>query len=720
VRDIVLARVDALSDDAQQVLRCAAVIGRSMDHRLLEAAAGLPADELLAGAREAVAQHILVTDTAGLEYHFRHALVREAVEDDLLPGDRVALHSRVAEALAAHPEWFDGGAAQLFAQLAGHWDAARDAPRALLAALDAARAAESIYAYGEALDHAEQILTLWPQVADAEERTGLRHVDMLRYAATQAEMSGSTDRALDYIQSALREVEEASDPVTAGLLHERYGRYLWMLLRSWTDILDHCRAAVRLVPVEPSPARAKVLATLGQQLMLAGNGEAIAVCEDAIDVARAVDDRVVEGHAHNSLGAYLAGIGRVPEGLAELHRSRELALETESWVDLARAAVNEGGALQTLARHEEAVAISLDGAAIARAHGLERAFGLFLRLNACESLRALGRWDEVDDRLREIEGAEPLGIDAWRLVEQVCLLAIGRAQFDLARAQAEKMERLIAPSDAVRDHLIVEHAQIAIDAWSGAETAALTRAHAAMSIPVDDLRLCSDVSIGVIIEGLAAGATAVLHTLDSEARAELLRRVDELAAQLGRSVENNRWGGGRPGDLDALEAHVAAESARAAASDDGDRWNAVGDAWARYGMRVREAYARYRAAEAFTRDDDRANATTAVRAAYTAASEMGWVGVRDAVASLARRARIDLGVVAETVAAPADRFGLTPRELDVVALVAEGRTNRQIGDALFISAKTASVHVSNILTKLGVSNRGEAAAAARRLGLFDQ
>jgi len=113
LREIVLARVDGLSEPAQYVLRCAAVIGRSADHRLLEAAAGIPREDLLAGLREAVAHQILVTDVDGLEYRFRHALVREAVEDDLLPGDRVALHTRVAEVLAEHPIWFDGGAAQL-------------------------------------------------------------------------------------------------------------------------------------------------------------------------------------------------------------------------------------------------------------------------------------------------------------------------------------------------------------------------------------------------------------------------------------------------------------------------------------------------------------------------------------------------------------------------------------------------------------------------------
>jgi DNA-binding NarL/FixJ family response regulator len=133
-------------------------------------------------------------------------------------------------------------------------------------------------------------------------------------------------------------------------------------------------------------------------------------------------------------------------------------------------------------------------------------------------------------------------------------------------------------------------------------------------------------------------------------------------------------------------------------------------------MQPRAAYAHFRAAEAFLRDDDRDAAAPSARTAYSLTTTIGWTCLRDAIASLARRARLDLGVD-DAPPSPADRFGLTARELDVIALVAEGRTNRQIADALFISAKTASVHVSNILGKLGVSNRGEAGAAARRLGL---
>jgi DNA-binding CsgD family transcriptional regulator len=717
LRDIVLARIDGLSDNAQRILRAAAVIGRSADHRLLEAIAGVPHDELLEGAREAVAEHILVPDAEGLEYHFRHALVREAVNDDLLPGDRVALHTRVAEVLSEHPEWMYGGQTQLYAALASHWDAARNAPHAFAAALQAARAAESIYAYGDALEHAEHALTLWPQVADADELASMNHVALLRYAATQADMAGMGQRSLDYIGAALAETDADADPVTAGLLHERCGRYLWTMAGSWSEVLDHCYLAVRLVPDEPTEARAKVLATLGQQLMLAGDTEAVAVCEDAIRVAQAAGDRVIEGHARNSLGAALNGIGRMEEGLAELNRSRKLALETSSWTDVARAAVNEGAALQTMARDEDALRISLEGADVARAHGLDRACGLFLRLNAVESLLRLGRWADADVQLGEVRAGNPEGIDAVRFAELESLIAVGRGQLDLARDRASKLDVLVGIPDALGDNLALEHVQIVIAAWSGDEHGALLRAQDALRKPIQGNRLCNDVSLDVILDGLAGGASSVLHTHDADARAAELERLDEVGHALDNSLAFARWGGARPGALDALRANISAECARAIGADDGATWIAVAHLWDGYGTRPRAAYSRFRAAEAFIRDDDRAAATENAREAFEAATDIGWIFLRDAISSFARRARLDLGTAAATESSPADRYGLTARELDVLALLGEGRTNRQIADALFISVKTASVHVSNILAKLGVANRGEAGAAARRLGL---
>jgi DNA-binding CsgD family transcriptional regulator len=571
--------------------------------------------------------------------------------------------------------------------------------------MEAARVAERMYAFTEALAHAERVLALWESVPDAGALIGMRHVDVLRYAANQADLIGNEDRALDFVRAALEEVDVDKDPVTAGLLHERHARFTWGVGGDWSEVLFHCDEAVRLVPPQPSEARARVLATRGQQLMIAGRGEqAIDSCNEAIMIAQLVDAPIIEGHARNSLGSALIGSGHIDAGLEQLHRAREIALATRSWGDVARAAVNEGGALQTMARHGEALALSMEGAGIARAHGLDASFGAFLRLNASEALWAMGRWNEADEQLREVEATEPIGVEAWRATEMRALLAAGRGRFDDARREEHAMASMRGFTDE-KERLAVGRLNITIAAWDGDTATAAQRALAAVHLPIRDTRLCLDVGIAVVLDGL--GACGPEH--ESIAR--------DLAHAFEVWVDEERWGGGRPGDLAAIKSTVAAEVQRAAGESDPHAWLAVAAQWDTFAMVPRASYARWRAAEAFVAVDDREQATVVAREAYEQASTVGWAWVRDGVAVLARRARLALDLPVPSALTPAEKLGLTPRELEVVELVAEGRTNRQIAEALFISTKTASVHVSNILGKLDVANRGEAAAAARRLGL---
>ncbi len=464
-----MARVDALSEDARHVLGVLAVIGRRADHRLVAALCDLDDAALLGALRDAVAQQVLITESDDLTYRFRHALVHEAVYDDLLPGERVQLHARLAGVLTEHPEWFEGGDAGLASELACHWYAAYDLRRALPAALEAAHAAERMYAYPESLAHVERALAIWPQVADAEELTGMRHVDVLRHAAMQADFEGSGDRALDFIRAAAAEVDAEADPITAGLIHEKWARYLWVLNASWETILQHCDEAVRLVPASPtSVARARVVATLGQQLMLAGrNAEAIKRCREAIAIAVEVGERVVEGHARNTLGSALAAIGENDAGLAQLHLAREIAEDVGSWGDVARAAINEGGALQVLGRHAEALALSVRGVEIARTHGLDRSCGAFLRLNAAESLWALGRWDEVEEQLREVDGFALVGIDAWRTAEQSGTLLAARATSPRPNTALTRCARSSDRIATTRLHMAIALLEVRIAAGRG-------------------------------------------------------------------------------------------------------------------------------------------------------------------------------------------------------------------------------------------------------------
>jgi DNA-binding CsgD family transcriptional regulator len=706
LREIVLARVDALNPSARQVLRCASVIGRRADHRLLAELVNLPEPLLLEALRDAVLEQILVADEDGVGYRFRHALMREVIYDDLLPGERVQLHTRVAQLLAEHPDWFPGGQGELASELACHWDSAHDGPRALASAMEAAHVAEHMYAYSEAQAHVERALTLWANVPDAEALTGMRHLDVLRYAAVQADMAGDSGRALDFVRAALDEVDPETDPVTAGLLHDRCARFLWAVGSPWSEILEQCDEAVRLVPPQPSEARARVLATRGQHLMLAGrNEQAKDSANDAIMIAQLIDAPVIEGHARNSLGAALTGTGHYEAGLEQLHRARELAIATRSWGDVARAAINEASALLTLARYEEALALLREGAQVARDHGIDRSVGAFLRLNAVEALWASGRWDEADEELREVESILPVGVEAWRASEMRSLLAAGRGRFDTARAEADDVRAVADGFLDTREQLVLDLLDSAIAVWEGDRTTAIDRAQEAVHRTIRDSRLCHDVGIDLLLVGISATGP------------ESADAARDFAHTFELWVAEERWGGGRRGDLEAITANVHADLSRATGTDDPETWTRVAEQWKRFSAQPRVAYSLWRAAEAFVARGDRDGATTAARDAHELASTIGWAWVRDGVALLARRARLALDLPVPSALTPAERLGLTPREVEVVELVAQGRTNRQIADALFISTKTASVHVSNILGKLDVTNRGEAAAAARRLGL---
>jgi DNA-binding NarL/FixJ family response regulator len=170
-------------------------------------------------------------------------------------------------------------------------------------------------------------------------------------------------------------------------------------------------------------------------------------------------------------------------------------------------------------------------------------------------------------------------------------------------------------------------------------------------------------------------------------------------------------------------ASIAAERGRIDGADTVGLWRAAVEAWRCIGEPYPEARARTRFAEALlAAEAPRADIDEQLRAAAALADALRATPLRDHIARVARWARVDLRAVGKepdtpVVDAAPSPFALTRREREVLALVADGRTNGQIAEALFISTKTASVHVSNILAKLGVTNRAEAAAVAHRVGL---
>ena len=208
----------------------------------------------------------------------------------------------------------------------------------------------------------------------------------------------------------------------------------------------------------------------------------------------------------------------------------------------------------------------------------------------------------------------------------------------------------------------------------------------------------------------------------SELRARLEReRAVEAAARLLAELDALVSGPAAPPSALAHRDAARAEAARAAGADSDDVWGAVADSWVRLGAPYPAVYASWRRAEAALRDAGARAGGDALRLAYQQASALGAELIRSELEALARRARVALGAAvpaddrrAGDREAPLAAFGLTAREAEVLELVGEGLTNRQIAERLFISPKTAGLHVSNILGKLKVANRTQAAEVAHR------
>jgi DNA-binding CsgD family transcriptional regulator len=726
LRDTLMARIEVLPDRTQHVLRVAATAGRQVEHDVLAAVAELPDAELFDALRQAISAFVLVADNQRDAYAFRHALVQEAVYGDLLPGERSRLHAAYATTLTARedPGGCDGATAA--AELAHHWYAAHDMERALPTAVTAGLAAERVYAYAEAQRQFERALELWERAPDVQPGVGLDRVDLLRHAAEASFRVGSADRAIALVRTALREVDAEAEPLRAGVLTARLAFFLRQSGKPGAfPVYDE---AIRLVPSEPpTPERAQVLAGLGQALMLKPMfEEARSVCEEAIEVARAAGERAAEGHARNTLGVVLAHLGDPAAGLAHLEEALRIAQELHEEHafevdDVLRGYANLCDVLDLTGELERAATLALRGVEEARAHGLDRSFGTWLTADGAAVLIKLGRWDEAAGRLQAaLPSTASGGLVAINLYQALATLEVGRGELDLADEHLGEARNLVERVFVGAQHVGPLHReQAAVAAWRGRHDEARAAVAAGLSacLGVDGARYAAGLyPVGLRAEADAAARARDRHTEAEEADARF------VAAELldGARALATPWGP----EFEAQLATCEAEWTRAAGEPDPERWRAAADAWDKAGQPYPAAYARWRLAEALlAATADREQAEEAIREAHATAARLGAGPLQTELEQLARRGRIDLAPEAAP-AGPAsagadDQLGLTPRELEVLRLVADGRSNRQIAEELFISVKTASVHVSNILAKLGVRTRVEAAAVAHRLALFD-
>ena len=697
--DAALVRVQRLDEEMRRILAIVAVAGR-IDHGVLARVAS-PADPQPA-LRRGLDAGLLVRDRDDRGVAFRHGLIGEVLYGHLLPEERAALHRAIARALRDAPA----------SQLAHHWHRAGEHADALAASVTAGLEAAGMYAFAEAQGHLERALDLWETVDPAPGTLPLDHVELLSRAAQAARFSGDREHAIALGRCALDELDTTVDPARAARLFERLGE-----AHFWDDetALGWYGKALDLLPAGPSPERARLLAAEGHALMgLRRWAEARARSEQALDISSEIGWHEADAGALTTLGLVLAFLGEPVEGEAHLRRALEHARRAGSADDVARAYINLGELLRLRGDHAGALGVMVEGEDFATRAGMRGSFGQFMFVNGADDLLLLGRCDDVLERLARAERMS-LGLTSEAMHRAIAAqLHALRGEVDAARRH---LDRAIAIAEGLPSEFVTPIRT------AGATLALVERDPAGARGHVDaalaDLgELDPLYTPPLLTSGIRAEAElAELARAQRRSAEAALRRAGRLAADTDRIVAARP---ASPPDALAHQALAHAEVARAGGEPAADRWAAAAARFLDLGEPYPAAYAQLRQAEALlAARGDRRDAARLLAAADQTALALRAAPLREEIATLARRARLRLEAPAPD-ATRADGAGLTSREEEVLRLLAEGLTNREIGRRLFISQKTVGTHVAHIFDKLGVHTRLEAAGRAQQLGVLER
>ncbi|MFN8621243.1 MAG: LuxR C-terminal-related transcriptional regulator [Chloroflexota bacterium] len=758
LRDALASRLGGTSAEVQRLTGLLAITDRHADAVLLERLTGWTPELLDAAMRAGSRTGVLGTAVTpdGLPVP-RHPLLGEVAAAALSPMDRAAAHAAVATSLAAR-----GDGPEIQAEVAGRWLAAGVLDRALAASVAAGMAAGNAVAPPEALAHLETALGLFDRVPDAARVAGMDRVALLERLADAALRAGRPERAVTADLDALARVDAATDPGRAAALRQSLRWARWTAGDAAGALAEAEATLALLADGPPSLVRATTLAHLGGLRLALGDVRgAIGAADDALAEAGRLPDAAAEtALAIGVRGLALIRLGAVDEGLALVRGAWERAVALHHVTGIALAHAQLAGALAALGRADEAAALAQEGIEEAERLGLDRTFGVLLRAQAAAALLELGRWTEARRHVAAGLAGDPAAAEGIAIHAVAARLAAASGDAAGAGRHLAAARALVGPpggtsppaspgavsaagsrGGAGRTSVPVSsfvsasspvpvRAPVPVGLALAEAEAALARDDApAVRAAVDAGRAAPDAGAGEGVALALLGLAAEMDTARTARARGLPAEVVDARSRAARHLARLRapWPGADPALVDAIRRTGLALAGGARPGLALRRWVESAEAWLQAGRPVAAARASAQGAAAALAARDR---ETAARLATGARAEADAVGAAPLVAfidDLARRARLPVaGAVPPSSAAeagPAQPAGphlvrtLTERELEVLRLLAEGRTNREIGEALFISPKTVSVHVTNLLDKLGVDGRVEAATMALRLGL---
>jgi DNA-binding CsgD family transcriptional regulator len=692
--DLLLARIDALSESTRGVLRLASAHGSRLWPELLGEADGLDTTTLDHALREAVDANVL--RRAGEHLEFRHGLLREAVYDDLMPGERGHAHRVLARALERLAG--DQPGLRELGLLSFHWYAAHDVPAAFDASLRAGQMAWD-QAWLDTATFLERALELYDQVPNP----GIHKADLLRMLASGVEWTFDRERSRRLIAEALDLVEGTDDPFLSARIYTSYA-VRSLEVEGGPTHEEALERAIEGLHGQPSEELVKAYSTLAgihmrRERMVAAD-EAL---RQALELAASLDVPREEADTWRARGWCALWLGDLHAAAAYFTTGQKICRRIgmgggELLCELGVVMVEIAGLDPTggILRAQEVQRRARDGAPDLEAMAaLERATGLL----------HLGRFSEADRALGDALASGGIPADDYLfLVPQArmhLLRGEGAAALSLERV---RMARFSPVASVPNYEWTLMHIQVLLA--NGLVQEALERSREWL-----DLFAESDgvVGRGPVVHGaylaVEAGRRAGLDEAET-----LLEQADRFLAKydgaLGVEARRSFLGYSTPVAI-ALRAELHGQPSA-------HLWRAAHDAAAHIGPGLALPI-RLRLVQALLAEGERDEARTALPELVAEAKTMGAMGVAHEALKVARRHRIPVSEDDR----PSKLDILTSREREVLDALATGATNKAIAERLFISEKTVSVHVTNLLAKLGVTNRTEAATMARDLAVVE-